>query len=91
VRQGGENELIAAGTLTIKGESHEVELPITLLGQQAIPEQMQAMIGASQVAGFKASTAINRGDYGVGTGSWAATMVVGGKVSIEILLEAHAK
>ena len=84
--------LVARGLLTIKGESHEVDLPITLLGKQDIPEQMQQMLGGTtQVASFKASTAVDRSDYGVGVGSWAATMVVGGDVSIEILLEAHRK
>ncbi len=33
----------------------------------------------------------NFGDFGVGVGSWAATMVVGGEISIEILLEAHRR
>ncbi len=92
VRQTGENQLIASGQLTIKGQSHDVELPITLLGKQMIPEQMQQMLGGTkEVASFKASTAIDRGDFGVGTGNWAATMVVGGEVDIEILLEAHNK
>ncbi len=92
VRQTGENQLIASGPLTIKGQSHDVELPITLLGKQMIPEQMQQMLGGTkEVASFKASTAIDRGDFGVGTGNWAATMVVGGEVDIEILLEAHNK
>jgi polyisoprenoid-binding protein YceI len=92
VRQTGENQLVASGPLTIKGQSHDVELPITLLGKQMIPEQMQQMLGGTKnVASFKASTAIDRGDFGVGTGNWAATMVVGGEVDIEILLEAHNK
>ena len=53
---------------------------------------MQAMLGGTkEVASFKASTAIDRGDFGVGTGNWAATMVVGGDIEIEILLEAHHK
>ena len=90
VRSAGENRLIASGPLTIKGQSHEIELPITLLGNQMIPEQMQQMLGGTkQVASFRASTAIDRGDFGVGVGNWAATMVVGGEVKIEILLEAH--
>ena len=83
---------MARGQLTIKGQSSEIDLPITLLGKQDIPEQMQQMLGGStQVASFKASTAIDRNDYGVGVGNWAATLVVGGEVSIEILLEAHRK
>ena len=90
VRQVGENQLIATGPLTIKGQAHEIELPITLLGKQMIPEQMQQMMGGTkEVASFQASTAIDRGDFGVGTGNWAATMVVGGEINIEILLEAH--
>lgn len=92
VRRVGANKLIASGPLTIKGQSQDVELPITLLGTQEIPEQMQQMLGGTrQVASFQASTAIDRGDFGVGVGNWAATMVVGGEVNIEILLEAHNK
>ncbi len=92
VKANGDDQLVARGQLTIKGESREVDLPITLLGKQALPEQMQQMMGgAKEVAGFKASTSVDRNDYGVGVGNWAATMVVGGDVSIEILLEAHRK
>ncbi|MDH3255172.1 MAG: YceI family protein [Acidobacteriota bacterium] len=92
VRKVAENQLIASGPLTIKGQSKEIELAITLLGTQAIPEEMRQMFGGTQeVASFQASTAIDRGDFGVGVGNWAATMVVGGKVKIEILLEAHNK
>ncbi len=92
VRANGDNQLIARGTLTIKGESREVELPITLLGAQEIPEQMQEMLGGTkEVASFRATISIDRGDFGVGVGSWAATMVVGGEISIEILLEAHRR
>ena len=90
VREVGENQLIASGPLTIKGQSHQIELPITLLGIQMIPEPMQPMIGAKEVASFQASASIDRGSFGVGVGNWAATMVVGGNIDIEILLEAHS-
>ena len=90
VRKVGENQLVASGPLTIKGESRVIELPITLLGTQPIPEPMREMLGGSkQVASFQASTTIDRSDFGVGVGSWAGTMIVGGEVDIEILLEAH--
>ena len=90
VREVDEGHLIASGPLTIKGISHEIELPISLLGKQMIPAQMQKMLGGTkEVASFEASTSIARGDFEVGTGSWAATLVVGGEVDIEILLEAH--
>ena len=91
VRQVNESQLIATGPLTIKGTSHEVELAITLLGKQMIPEPMQPMIGAREVASFRASTSIDRADFGVGVGNWAETLVVGAKVDIEIVLEAHNK
>lgn len=92
VRQVSENQLVASGPLTIKGKSQQIELPIKLLGNQMIPEDMQEMLGGTkEVASFDASTAIDRGDFGVGVGSWAATMVVGGEVHIDIQLEAHGK
>ena len=89
VRQVGDNQLVASGPLTIKGQSHQIELPITLLGQRMIPEKMQPMIGAKEVASFQAATSIDRANFGVGVDDWAGTMVVGGEVEIEILLEAH--
>lgn len=92
VRKQGANRLVALGTLSIKGEKKQVELPIALLGSRPIPGEMQAMLGgAKEVASFKAVTAVNRGDFGVGVGNWASNMVVGSDVGIEILLEAHRK
>jgi polyisoprenoid-binding protein YceI len=92
VRKVSDNKLIASGPLTIKGKSQQVEMPITILGNQMIPEEMQQMMGGTKhVASFQATTVIDRGDFGVGVGNWAATMVVGSEVSIEILLEAHNK
>ena len=92
VKASGNDQIVARGQLTIKGESREVDLPITLLGKQELPEQMQQMMGGTkEVASFQAATSIDRNDYGVGVGNWAATMVVGGDVNIEILVEAHRK
>jgi len=92
VTDAGNGKLIARGPLTIRGTTRQVELPIQLLGVQPIPPEMRDMLGgAEQIASFRASTSIDRGDFGVGTGSWAATMVVGGEVDIEILVEAHRK
>jgi len=90
VRRVSETELVATGPLTIKGISRDIELPITVLGVQDIPRDMQAMLGGVQrVAGFSADTRIRRQDSGVGVGSWAATLVVGGNVDIEIAVEAN--
>lgn len=92
VRKAGDGKLVARGPLSIRGATREIELTIELLGVQPIPDEMREMLGgAREIASFKASTSLNRGDFGVGTGSWAATMVVGGEVNIDILVEAHRK
>jgi polyisoprenoid-binding protein YceI len=90
VRRDGPGRLIATGDLAMRGTTRTVDLPITLLGSKEIPAKMQPMLGgAKTVASFASDLSIDRGDYGVGTGSWAATMVVGGEVKIKILAEAH--
>jgi len=90
VRANGQDGLIATGPLTIKGVSREVQLPITVLGIQEIPSDMQAMLGGiARVAGFQAETEIRRQDFGVGVGSWAAAAVVGSEVGITIAVEAN--
>jgi len=90
VSAAGEGRLLARGPLTIKGVTREIELPITVLGTQEIPEEMQGMLGGvKRVAGFQASHRIRRQDFGVGVGNWAATLVVGGDVEISIAVEAN--
>lgn len=71
--------------------TRRVELPIEILGVKDIPAEMQPMIGASQVASFRATASLDRNDFEVGTGNWAATAVVGDTIDIEILVEAHRK
>ncbi|NJL29661.1 MAG: YceI family protein [Thermoanaerobaculia bacterium] len=90
VKKVGENKLVARGPLTIKGVSKDVELAIDVLGVKELPAELQeAFGGLKAVASFKATTKINRNDFGVGVGSYAATLVVGDEISIEILVEAH--
>lgn len=90
VRTNGENQLLARGPLTIKGVTHQVELPITILGVKDIPAEMREMLGGVvEIASFRTELEIDRGDYGVGVGSWAAAMVVGHDVSISIAVEAN--
>lgn len=92
VREAAPGQLIATGDLTIKGVTRQVEMPITLLGIQDIPADMQEMLGgAKRIASFEAGLTVDRGDFGVGTGSWAATMVVGGEVDIALAVEAHLR
>ncbi|NKB88069.1 MAG: polyisoprenoid-binding protein [Acidobacteria bacterium] len=92
VRKTGMNEFVAVGNLTIKETTKQVELPFQLLGIQAIPEQMREMLGGvTQVASFQANLMIDRTEFGVGTGMWAETAVVGSDVEIELLVEANIK
>jgi polyisoprenoid-binding protein YceI len=90
VRSGGEDRVIVRGPLTIRGETHQVELPIDILGVKDLPEELsQAFGGIQQVASFQTGLEIDRSDYGVGKGSWAAAVVVGHDVEIKISIEAN--
>ncbi|MEX2471828.1 MAG: YceI family protein [Gemmatimonadota bacterium] len=89
VRRVAENRLVAVGDLTIRGVTKQIELPIEILGVQDIPSEMQEMLmGAERVASFHSTLTIDRGEFEVGSGSWAQTMIVAGDVDIEIALEA---
>lgn len=89
IRQTGPNTLVATGPLTIKGVTRTVELPIEVLGIKDIPEGMQEMLGgATRVASFRATTTVDRGDFGVGVGDWAAALIVGHEVTIDVTAEA---
>ena len=85
VRVTGPDEYVAVGTLTIKDVSKAVELPVRFLGRQEMPTRDG---GTREVAGFEAGLIIDRREFGVGTGDWARTNVVGGDVKIEITIEA---
>jgi polyisoprenoid-binding protein YceI len=88
----GDNNFIARGKLKIKDIEKEIELPFRLLGVKQIPENMKQMLGGiDELASFEASYSLNRNDYTVGTGSWAATLVVGGEVDINIAVEVNRK
>ncbi len=90
VRAVGGNTLLVRGPLTIRDQTHQVELPITLLGVKDIPEEMRGMLGGvEQVASFQTELGIDRSEYGVGAGSWAAAVVVGHEVGINIAVEAN--
>lgn len=90
IREVAPGRLVATGPLTIKEESREVELTIDVLGIQELPEDVSQMLGGvTEVASFRAGTTIDRRDFDVGVGNWAATFVVGGEVDIAIALEAN--
>lgn len=85
IRKTGDNTFVAVGQLTIKETTKTIELPFEFLGAMPDP-QRQGMT----VAGFRANTSILRNDYGVGTGDYIQTAVIGNEVSIEIFLEVRA-
>ena len=90
VRQTGGDNYVITGDLTIKGVTAQVELPVTLLGVMELPAEMSEMMGGvDQVASFEGGLTVERNDFGVGTGSWAATMIVGGDVGITLALEVN--
>lgn len=85
IEQTGENQFVARGELTIRDVTREFDLPFELLGVMDHPMQEN-----SKVAGIVAVTELNRTDFGVGVGDWAATAVVGNKVDIQINLELNS-
>ncbi|MDR9415115.1 MAG: YceI family protein [Gracilimonas sp.] len=86
IRKTGESTFVAIGALTIRDVTKKIELPFTLLGVMDHP-----MMEGTKVAGITANTTINRTDFGVGVGDWAATMVVGDEVNIDLNLELNSK
>lgn len=85
IEQTGENQFVASGELTIRDVTRNFDLPFELLGVMDNPMQEN-----SKVMGITASTELNRTDFGVGVGDWAATAVVGDKVDIQLNLELNA-
>lgn len=76
------NNYIVYGNLTIKNTTKLVKLPFKVLGEVENP-----MMKGTWVLSLAAETKIKRNDYGVGTGNWAATVVVGNEVDIKINME----
>ena len=90
VRPVSDGSYVATGDLTIRDVTRTIELPFQLLGVQPLEGEMSEMFGGiTEVASFSGGTTIQRNDYGVGTGSWAATLVVGGDVDIDIAVEVN--
>lgn len=90
VTKVSDTELTVRGALTIKDQTRQVDLPVTILGIVDLPPEMQQRFGGiKQVASFEAKLTLDRLDFGVGVGNWAATAVVGKDVEITIAVEAN--
>lgn len=80
------SEFLVYGKLSIKNKTKNIVLPITVKGEMEHP-----MMPGTIILGIATKISINRNDFGVGTGDWAATMVVGNKVDVEINMELNRK
>lgn len=81
-----DKNFVVKGNLTIKDITKPISLPLKITGQMEHP-----MMKGTTILGLAISTTIDRTDFGVGTGDWAATMVVGNKVKITIPIELNYK
>jgi len=82
IEKKSDKEFLVHGKLTIKDKTKDVILPMKITGEMEHP-----MMKGTIILGVVIDTTINRTDFGVGTGSWAATMVVGDEVRIHIPME----
>lgn len=81
IRSAGAGRFVARGTLTLKGAPRPVEVPF-------------AWRGSGDSATLEGELSVPRGAFGIGTGEWAATDVIGPEVKIRFkvaLLRAPAK
>jgi polyisoprenoid-binding protein YceI len=82
IEKKSDKEFMVHGKLTIKDITKDVVLPLRITGEMEHP-----MMKGTIILGVEIDTTISRSDFGVGTGSWAATMVVGDEVRIHIPME----
>jgi polyisoprenoid-binding protein YceI len=82
VKQKQDNKYMVEGNLTVKGKTQKVAVPFTYFGSRENPLKK-----GQQVAGFEARFAVNRLDYGVGSGKYVEMGTIGNKVNILVTLE----
>ncbi|PCI02835.1 MAG: polyisoprenoid-binding protein [Flavobacteriaceae bacterium] len=86
IEMKSDNEYLIHGKLTIKDKTKEVILPMKITGKMVHPMKKNTLL-----MGIVINTTINRTDFGIGTGDWATTMVVGNEVRIHIPMELNSK
>jgi polyisoprenoid-binding protein YceI len=79
----GENRYSVVGRLTIKNVTRRVALPFEFRGVVDHPMKRDHVVTGTRIA-----LGVLRSDYGVGTGSYAETAMIGDEVSIVIDIEA---
>lgn len=75
-------EYLIYGKLTIKDKTTEVILPMKITGEMEHPMAKGVFILSVVI-----NATINRTDYGVGTGNWATSAILGDEVKINIPMD----
>ena len=70
IRRGEGNRYVARGTLNLKGVQQAVEVPF-------------AWSATADAATMEGELTLKRGTFGIGTGEWAATNVIGADVRVK--------
>lgn len=86
IEKKSEKEFLVYGKLTIKNKAKDIVLPLKVTGEMEHP-----MMKGTIILGLISNLKINRNEYGVGSGDWAATLVVGDEVDITINMELNRK
>jgi polyisoprenoid-binding protein YceI len=84
IRKAGDNAFVMSGDLTIRNVTKKVEIPFTLLGVQDHPQRAN-----TEVAGFEGSFKMNRLDFGVGSGDYISTAVIGNELTVNLFLSVN--
>ncbi|MBS1541889.1 MAG: YceI family protein [Bacteroidetes bacterium] len=83
VERISESNFRLLGQLSIHGLTRDVEIPFKIMGFGEHPVKKSL-----NLIGLKSEFKISRTDYGVGSGDWMNTLVVGDEVSVVIVIEA---
>jgi len=82
----GDGMFHVTGKISIRDVTKDLTIPLKLLGVMDHP-----MRKGTKIASFRSEFTLNRNDFGVGSGDWMATTVVGDEVTVTLLFEANRK
>ncbi len=84
IREDGDS-FVAVGDLTVRDVTSEVRVPFTFLGLRDHP--FQDRLPGAEVMGLQARLSINRLEFQVGSGAWAALGAVGDTIDLTMDME----
>ena len=79
IEKKSDKNYLVYGKLTMRGIERDVVIPMEILGKERV--------GNKEIMGIRVKYDLNRGDWRIGAGSWAASTMVGHMVSTEIVME----